>query len=286
MPTPRSDLLLRHLYHVAGPQRGLSDRELVEQFALRRDDATFAELVQRHGAMVHRTALGIAGRRVEAGRGAGSHPACSATCNRPCRRHAGPRGSAVYLWDVMNGEEVVPPLAHDYEVYALAFSPDGKQLLTVSGGVQLARGPGPCRGDMRLWDVYSGKQVGKAWENTEPLEQLAWRPDGKEVLALVRGKAVTWDTATGKQSHILETPAPESIHAAVWSHDGQWVLTADGAVQKGSLRIWETSTGKELCDPVAHPHIVNCLAAAADGRTVVTGSWDGKARLWQVECIK
>jgi RNA polymerase sigma factor (sigma-70 family) len=194
----------------------------------------------------------------------------------------------VYLWSVLNGEPVAKPLPHPKQVYALAFSPNGKLLLTVSGGITLVRGGITCAGEIRLWDVQTGKQVGQVWDNAEPVEQLAFGPDGKEVLAVVQGNAITWQVETGKQRHTFAPPAPDTVKAAVWSYDGKWVLTGGGEPptakgRSGSLRIWDAATGQALCDPVAHPDNVLCLAAASDGRTVISGASDGKARLWQLE---
>ena len=54
MARPQLRTLLRHIRHVAGPcaPAKLSDRDLLERFAGRREEAAFAALVQRHGPLV------------------------------------------------------------------------------------------------------------------------------------------------------------------------------------------------------------------------------------------
>jgi RNA polymerase sigma factor (sigma-70 family) len=54
MARPQLRTLLRHIHHVAGPcaPAELSDRDLLERFAGRREEAAFAALVQRHGPLV------------------------------------------------------------------------------------------------------------------------------------------------------------------------------------------------------------------------------------------
>src|SRR4051794_41631853 len=54
MPTCRISPILRCIYAVSGAAApdGPPDRELLERFALRGDDAAFALLVRRHGPMV------------------------------------------------------------------------------------------------------------------------------------------------------------------------------------------------------------------------------------------
>jgi hypothetical protein len=44
--------LLRHIRRLGQSALALTDRQLVERFALGRDEAAFAELVARHGALV------------------------------------------------------------------------------------------------------------------------------------------------------------------------------------------------------------------------------------------
>jgi RNA polymerase sigma factor (sigma-70 family) len=54
MARPHLRTLLRHIHHLAGPCAAaeLSDRDLLERFAVRREEAAFAALVQRHGPLV------------------------------------------------------------------------------------------------------------------------------------------------------------------------------------------------------------------------------------------
>ncbi len=53
MPRPELRTLLRHIHHLASPAAvEASDRELLARFAGQRDEAAFAALVQRHGALV------------------------------------------------------------------------------------------------------------------------------------------------------------------------------------------------------------------------------------------
>ncbi|HKB39644.1 MAG TPA: sigma-70 family RNA polymerase sigma factor, partial [Gemmataceae bacterium] len=56
MPIPPADLLLRHVRKLAVGPHPPSDRELLQRFNLQQDEAAFAELVTRHGAMVYRVA--------------------------------------------------------------------------------------------------------------------------------------------------------------------------------------------------------------------------------------
>src|SRR4051794_36387102 len=54
MPTARLSPIVRHLHTLSGAAapNGLPDRDLLERFTSRGDDAAFALLVRRHGPMV------------------------------------------------------------------------------------------------------------------------------------------------------------------------------------------------------------------------------------------
>ncbi len=52
------------------------------------------------------------------------------------------------LWDVASGKEIRTFRGHDAQISALAFSPDGTQVLT-----------GSLDETARLWDAQSGKEL-------------------------------------------------------------------------------------------------------------------------------
>ncbi|HTU22681.1 MAG TPA: sigma factor [Gemmataceae bacterium] len=56
MSKREAEIVLRHIRRLtsAPPKESASDRELLERFLVRRDEAAFAALLERHGAMVLR----------------------------------------------------------------------------------------------------------------------------------------------------------------------------------------------------------------------------------------
>src|SRR5438128_12515815 len=52
MPTSQMNKVIEHLRRMVPDETAPSDRELLECFITRRDEASFAILVRRHGAMV------------------------------------------------------------------------------------------------------------------------------------------------------------------------------------------------------------------------------------------
>ena len=75
------------------------------------------------------------------------------------------------MWEVATGKEVRRFAGHPGGAFGVAFSPDGKYVL--SGGVD---------GTARLWDVQTGKEVRRFTGHINRVVNVAFSPDGKYVL--------------------------------------------------------------------------------------------------------
>jgi WD40 repeat protein/uncharacterized caspase-like protein len=167
-------------------------------------------------------------------------------------------------------------LGHYAPVQSVAFSPDGKQVLTASSD-QTAR----------LWDAVSGLEI-RSFQAQTSVNDAAFSPDGTQVITghLDRKMARTWDTATGKLIRTFQGPDGPGSRVR-FSPDGKHVLgTSAKPVQKTravydyTVRLWNASSGAEVCTFTGHSGDVQSVAFSSDGAQVLTGSRDGTARLW------
>jgi hypothetical protein len=69
------------------------------------------------------------------------------------------------------------------------------------------------------------------------------------------------------------------VYGAAFSPDGAKAISA-GA--DGSLRLWDTRTGKELRRFDGHTGRVWAVAFAPDGRRIASGGFDGSVRVWDL----
>src|SRR5581483_7216959 len=98
------------------------------------------------------------------------------------------------IWDTESGKPlVIGANAHDGHVVGLAFSPDGKHLLT--SGRDLT-----CK----LWEVETGKLVRTYTGVADNVEAVAFSRDGKRFLAGENKVVHVFDTETGKVVHRFE----------------------------------------------------------------------------------
>ena len=70
-----------------------------------------------------------------------------------------------------------------------------------------------------------------------------------------------------------------SVLSVAFAPDGK---TFAAGSYDGSVRLWETSSGREMCALLGHSSHVWSVAFAPDGQTLASASADGTIRLWDV----
>ncbi len=155
---------------------------------------------------------------------------------------------------------------HQGQVTAVAFSPDGKTVLT-----------GSEDGTARLWEAATGQPLGVPLVHQGAVRSVAFSPDG--ALLLTAGDdhgARLWDTATGRLLFTL--PHNDRVKMAVFSPDGKLALTGSN---DRTAQVWDVKTGKPMGTPLVHEGKLRAVAFSPDGSRVVTAGEDRVARLWE-----
>ncbi|KAM0169111.1 hypothetical protein ACHAPF_010297 [Botrytis cinerea] len=101
---------------------------------------------------------------------------------------------------------------HTNPVTSVAFSPDGKQVVSGSDDKTV-----------RLWDTVTGQQIQPTLEgHTDYVRSVAFSPDGKQVVSGSDDKTVRlWDTATGQQIQPTLEGHTDWVNSVAFSPDGK-----------------------------------------------------------------
>jgi RNA polymerase sigma factor (sigma-70 family) len=211
-----------------------------------------------------------------------------ATGGRSARRSE--KSDPVVLWDLKTGNKLQSLSGSMYQVFGLAFSPNGKLLAAVSCGNSGFAPPQSARPEIvRLWDVETGK-LQELDGHTEGATSLAFSPDGKVLATGAQdGRLIWWDSGTGKQLRKLKLDedvyyypkrnriGSGGIQALAYAPNGKTIASAN---HDGTVRLFEAATGKQLQVLRGHAHSVVSVAFSPDGKVLASGSNDQTIRLW------
>ena len=166
-------------------------------------------------------------------------------------------------------------------VYSVAFSPDGRLVLTGSRNLYGSENTPP-----QLWDASTGNLLRTFSGVIGSVESAAISPNGQSVLIASTDQTPEtfhyyhtmqlWDISTGDLLHTFSGHT-DAVTSVAFSPDGRVVLTGS---EDETARLWDAITG-DLCASSAAIHMLcGSVAFSPDGRYVLTGSDDQTARLW------
>lgn len=155
--------------------------------------------------------------------------------------------------------------AHSRGITSVAFSPNGRTVLTGSGD-QLAL----------VWSASTG-QLLTTLEHSATVRAVSFSPRGTTVITGTEdGKALLWDIV-GSHRPVVFTGHSSRVSSVAVSPDGTRALTGS---YDGTARLWDATSGRQLVVFSGHRGPVKSVAFSPDSSTILTGSLDGTARLW------
>jgi RNA polymerase sigma factor (sigma-70 family) len=154
-------------------------------------------------------------------------------------------GAALRLWDIQTAKEVLQRPTHYASIRALAFTPDGKSL--VSGSENRS---------VRLWDVASGRQLREFASHRWRCDSVAVTPDGSAILSGGYDGCLLVQDREGKvlQRMLVDGPPEKQakpsygIQAIAITADGKKAATYGSDPDRSLTRyhVWDLVRGKQL----------------------------------------
>jgi WD40 repeat protein/class 3 adenylate cyclase len=165
------------------------------------------------------------------------------------------------------------PARNGKEAEALAFSPDGRTLVT--GGIN---------GNVTMWDVQT-RSVVRTIRFPGPVWWVAVSPDGKRLAAQTKAEG-----RSNSRVEVRDLPSGRIVYrhdvqngkgGLEFSSDGR-ALAALGCCEPDStIEVWDARSGADLFSPRVNGHATS-IAFSPDGRLLGAGTEDGKVVLWDV----
>jgi WD40 repeat protein/tRNA A-37 threonylcarbamoyl transferase component Bud32 len=152
----------------------------------------------------------------------------------------------VKVFDTVGKGERAILRGHVGPVLALAVNADGDRIASAGWD-----------GTVRLWDAATGKARAILRGHAGLVRAVAFSSDGKQLASGAGsadrlhhnriGEVILWDMTTSKPRTIFAAH-PRTVAGLVFSSDGKRLLTAcdRGTDDRGELKEWDTSSGKEL----------------------------------------
>ena len=198
----------------------------------------------------------------------------------------------IRLWDVATGRVIHQFQGNFQGGLYVAFSPNGRTLVT-SGGEQM----------LRVWEVATGKELRQIAGPNDYLLGAGFSPNGKLLAALSAnygkdeqgerdGAIVVWDAVTGKEQRRWSM-APKPL--VVFSPDSQLLVGGENDARPRSKRsrdalvmrdvtvhLWNIATGREHHFLVPRQADISSRALSPDGKSFTLGYSDGSILLCEL----
>ncbi len=182
-------------------------------------------------------------------------------------------GSAISLligdlkvWDPATGKVLHLLLGHIGPIAGVAFSPDGKSLVS-----------GSWDRTVRLWDLSTWQTRHILHGHTDYVSCVAFGPDGRFVASGSGDRtAKVWDAATGQEVRTLRGHTG-GLFSIAFSPDGRHLASTSS---DETIRVWDVGTGTEVQTLRGHAGVVIGVAYSRDGTRLASAGFDGTARVW------
>jgi WD40 repeat protein len=140
----------------------------------------------------------------------------------------------------------------------------------------------------QVWNSETGEQLSEFAADGRGIVRAALSSDGsRAVVVTADGSGWLYDAVSGERIATLtaERERGEDLDldqrlVAIISPDDRYALTVS---DERLARLWDTKDGHPLSVLRGHASYVASAAFSPDSHRVVTGSWDGSVRIWNVD---
>ena len=160
-----------------------------------------------------------------------------------------------------------PYEGHVSHVYSVAYSADGKQIVSTSND----------NSGTRIWDVSTGSR--RTFRTISHWDQpVTFSPDGTQIASGLR----LFNLSTS--SYIHETSSKsQALYSPAFSADGRFLVSMS---LREKCYIWDASADEIVLQLVGHTLDVTSITFFAEGKRIMSASKDGTIRVWDVQSLE
>ncbi|MCA8970543.1 MAG: protein kinase [Planctomycetes bacterium] len=173
----------------------------------------------------------------------------------------------IYELDTGRARPTPLPMERDrHDIQDLAFTPDGKLLLTCGHGEGIA-----------VWNWRTGRQVAFLTTHFALRRDIAISPDGTLVSAACAetDELQVYDIMRGTLAFALR--APSSPFSSTFVDNGRRLVSGH---KDGSVRYWDLATRRLLEAVPGHNRYIDAITELEDAARFASISLDGELRIW------
>jgi len=166
---------------------------------------------------------------------------------------------------------------HKSKVLSVVMSPNGKMI--VSGGNCGKSDHSQCHGNLKLWDVITGREITSFEGHSQNVNAVAITTNGKILVSGSDDQTIkVWNLQTNQLIHTLNSHT-DAIHSLAISADNKTLISAS---DDQTIKVWNLTTGKLIRTLIGHKYWVRSVDISPDGVTLVSGSFDKTIKLWNI----
>jgi WD40 repeat protein len=167
-----------------------------------------------------------------------------------------------------------------YQVWSVAFSPDGHQIASGSGFDLDAAGQNNL---IQLWNVEpilspNGPPI-RGQEGGWNILSVGFSPGGERIVSgSFDGTVRLWNSVTREEEGDPMSGDQNPVFSVAFANHHQWIATGG---QGNTVRVWDTKNEPPAGMPLeGHQNWVQSVAFSPDDQWILSGSGDGTLHLW------